>query len=109
MKIEVIGKNGFTPSAANREYAEKKLRKLEDFFGEERLVFYIDYHAEEPVVRYDPGDGWAAITADGERHTVSIWTGGEGPTVQPPEEEENYNNQVFFKHVYPGDTWKFTL
>jgi len=33
MKIEVIGKNGFTPSAANREYAEKKLRKLEDFFG----------------------------------------------------------------------------
>ena len=22
MKIEVIGKNGFTPSAANREYAE---------------------------------------------------------------------------------------
>ena len=35
MKIEVIGKNGFTPSAANREYAEKKLSKLEDFFGEE--------------------------------------------------------------------------
>ena len=34
MKIEVIGKNGFTPSPANREYAEKKLRKLEDFFGE---------------------------------------------------------------------------
>ena len=33
MKIEVIGKNGFTPSPANREYAEKKLRKLEDFFG----------------------------------------------------------------------------
>ena len=35
MKIEVIGKNGFTPSAANREYAEKKLRKLNDFFGED--------------------------------------------------------------------------
>lgn len=35
MKIEVIGKNGFTPSAANREYAEKKLKKLNDFFGEE--------------------------------------------------------------------------
>ena len=29
MKIEMIGKNGFTPSAANREYAEKKLKKLE--------------------------------------------------------------------------------
>ena len=37
MKIEVIGKNGFTPSAANREYAEKKLRKLEDFFGDNDL------------------------------------------------------------------------
>ena len=35
MKIEVIGKNGFNPSAANREYAEKKLKKLNDFFGEE--------------------------------------------------------------------------
>ena len=35
MKIEVIGKNGFTPSTANREYAEKKLRKLNDFFGED--------------------------------------------------------------------------
>lgn len=35
MKIEVIGKNGFTPSPANREYVEKKLKKLNDFFGEE--------------------------------------------------------------------------
>ena len=38
MKIEVIGKNGFAPSAANREYAEKKLRKLEEFFGEESTL-----------------------------------------------------------------------
>ena len=29
MKIEVLGKNGFTPSEANREYAEKKLAKLD--------------------------------------------------------------------------------
>jgi putative sigma-54 modulation protein len=35
MIIEVIGKNGFTPSVANREYAEKKLKKLNDFFGED--------------------------------------------------------------------------
>lgn len=33
MKVEVIGKNGFTPSPANKEYAVKKLQKLEDFFG----------------------------------------------------------------------------
>jgi hypothetical protein len=76
---------------------------LEDFDGEERLIFHINYHGGEPYVHYDPGDGWAAITADNKRHTVSIWTGGEDPTVQPP--EEDYNSQVFGKHVYPGDTW----
>lgn len=35
MKIEVVGKNGFTPSPANKEYALKKLTKLEDFFGKD--------------------------------------------------------------------------
>ena len=35
MKIEVIGKNGFIPSDANREYALKKLKKLNNFFGED--------------------------------------------------------------------------
>ena len=34
MRIEIIGKNGFTPSEANREYAIKKLAKLEGFFGD---------------------------------------------------------------------------
>ena len=38
MIIEVIGKNGFTPSVANREYAEKKLKKLNDFFGDENSL-----------------------------------------------------------------------
>lgn len=31
MKVEVLGKNGFTPSEANKEYAEKKLSKLDNF------------------------------------------------------------------------------
>jgi putative sigma-54 modulation protein len=30
MRIEVVGKNGFTPSEANKEYAIKKLGKLEN-------------------------------------------------------------------------------
>ncbi len=30
MKIEVLGKNGFNPSDANKEYAAKKLSKLEN-------------------------------------------------------------------------------
>ncbi len=34
MKVEVVGKNGFTPSEANREYAAKKLAKLENYFDE---------------------------------------------------------------------------
>ena len=38
MKIEVIGKNGFNPSTANKEYAEKKLKKLNDFFGDENSL-----------------------------------------------------------------------
>jgi putative sigma-54 modulation protein len=29
MRIEIVGKNGFTPSDANKEYATKKLQKLE--------------------------------------------------------------------------------
>ncbi len=29
MKVEIVGKNGFTPSDANKEYALKKLNKLE--------------------------------------------------------------------------------
>ncbi|MDE7213913.1 MAG: ribosome-associated translation inhibitor RaiA [Anaeroplasmataceae bacterium] len=29
MKVEIVGKNGFTPSDANKEYALKKLTKLE--------------------------------------------------------------------------------
>ena len=29
MKVEIVGKNGFTPSDANKDYASKKLLKLE--------------------------------------------------------------------------------
>lgn len=31
MKVEVLGKNGFIPSEANKEYAERKLAKLDTF------------------------------------------------------------------------------
>lgn len=34
MKVEVLGKNGFTPSDANREYAELKLSKIENFLDD---------------------------------------------------------------------------
>lgn len=35
MRIELVGRGGFNPSEANRQYALKKLTKLEDFFGEQ--------------------------------------------------------------------------
>ncbi len=34
MKVEVVGKNGFTPSDANKEYAVKKLTKLEGLIAD---------------------------------------------------------------------------
>lgn len=33
MKVEVVGKNGFTPTPAIQEYAFKKIQKVEQFFG----------------------------------------------------------------------------
>lgn len=34
MKVEIVGKNGFTPSDANKEYALKKLAKLEGLLAD---------------------------------------------------------------------------
>lgn len=34
MKVEIVGKNGFTPSEANKEYAIKKLGKLEGLLSD---------------------------------------------------------------------------
>ncbi|MDE7263713.1 MAG: ribosome-associated translation inhibitor RaiA [Anaeroplasmataceae bacterium] len=34
MKVEIVGKNGFAPSEANKEYALKKLSKLEGLLSE---------------------------------------------------------------------------
>ena len=33
MKIEVTGRQGFTPTKAIKDYAEKRLSKVLDFFG----------------------------------------------------------------------------
>ncbi|MFI3251778.1 MAG: ribosome-associated translation inhibitor RaiA [bacterium] len=38
MKVEVFGKNGFTPSDANKEYCLKKLEKLEGYFPDNESV-----------------------------------------------------------------------
>lgn len=57
MKVEIVGKNGFTPSDANKEYAIKKLRKLEDILSDydnvnARVVckVYKAYHKVEVTI-----------------------------------------------------------
>ncbi len=57
MRIEMVGKNGFAPSLANKEYAEKKLSKLDSFLDnpEEltaRIVakVYKDMHKVEVTI-----------------------------------------------------------
>lgn len=57
MRIEVLGKNGFTPSEANKEYAIKKLSKLEHLLDDyenlnARVVckVYKSYHKVEVTI-----------------------------------------------------------
>ena len=57
MKVEVVGKNGFTPSEANKEYAIKKLGKLKDMLPDyedvtARVVckVYKAYHKVEVTI-----------------------------------------------------------
>ncbi len=57
MKFEVLGKNGFVPTHAIKDYAEKKLNKVVSFFGPEvisevRVVckVYKDHHKIEVTI-----------------------------------------------------------
>ena len=57
MKVEIVGKNGFNPSPANKEYAEKKLEKLRDVLADfdnvtARVVckVYKTYHKVEVTI-----------------------------------------------------------
>lgn len=57
LRVEVVGKNGFNPSDSNRDYAEKKLAKLEKFLEENqeyqaRVVckVYSNYHKVEITI-----------------------------------------------------------
>jgi putative sigma-54 modulation protein len=57
MKFEVIGKNGFQPTKAIKEYAEKRFNKVVSFFGpdiitEVRVVckVYKDHHKIEVTI-----------------------------------------------------------
>lgn len=57
MKIEVIGKNGFVPTEAIKNYAEKKLDKVVTMFGDDtinrvRVVtkVYSDHHKVEVTI-----------------------------------------------------------
>ena len=57
MKVEIVGKNGFTPSEANKDYIEKKLTKLDGLVSDSenltaRVVckVYKQYHKVEVTI-----------------------------------------------------------
>ncbi len=57
MKVEIVGKNGFAPSDANRDYIEKKLAKLDGLLADSenltaRVVckVYKQYHKVEVTI-----------------------------------------------------------
>ena len=57
MKVEIVGKNGFAPSEANRDYIEKKLTKLDGLVADSenltaRVVckVYKQYHKVEVTI-----------------------------------------------------------
>jgi putative sigma-54 modulation protein len=57
MKVEIVGKNGFAPSDANRDYIEKKLAKLDGLIADSenltaRVVckVYKQYHKVEVTI-----------------------------------------------------------
>lgn len=57
MKVEIVGKNGFVPSESNKDYAAKKLAKLESFMNDlenvtARVVckVYKAYHKVEVTI-----------------------------------------------------------
>ena len=56
MKIEIVGKNGFVPSDANKEYAVKKLKKLDILSDYENISarvvckVYKAYHKVEVTI-----------------------------------------------------------
>ena len=57
MKVEIVGKNGFTPSDSNKDYAIKKLGKLEGILSDYDTVsarvvckVYKAYHKVEVTI-----------------------------------------------------------
>ena len=57
MKVEIVGKNGFAPSDANRDYIEKKLAKLDGLVADSENItarvvckVYKQYHKVEVTI-----------------------------------------------------------
>ena len=57
MRVEIVGKNGFVPSQVNKEFVEKKLERVQDYFQEQenlraRVVckVYPNYHKVEITI-----------------------------------------------------------
>ena len=95
MKVEIVGKNGFTPSDPNKEYALKKLSKLEGLLPDyenlnARVVckVYRTFHKVEVTI---PAKN---IILRAEVEDVDIYAAIDGATDKLIRQVRHYNDRV---------------
>ena len=103
MKVEVVGKNGFTPSEANKEYAIKKLGKLKDMLPDyedvtARVVckVYKAYHKVEVTI---PSKN---IILRAEVMEADLYAAIDGAIDKLMKQVRRYNDKVKDKLGKPG-------
>ena len=103
MKVEVVGKNGFSPSDANKEYAAKKLAKLKDMLPDyedvtARVVckVYKTYHKVEVTI---PSKN---IILRAEVTEADLYAAIDGSIDKLMKQVRRYNDKVKDKLGKPG-------
>ncbi len=95
MKVEIVGKNGFSPSDANKEYAIKKLQKLDDILTDSanlhaRVVckVYKAFHKVEVTI---PAKN---IILRAEVEDVDIYAAIDGAIDKLVRQAKHYNDRI---------------
>lgn len=103
MKVEVVGKNGFSPSEANKEYAVKKLSKLKDMLPDYEIVtarvvckVYKTYHKVEVTI---PSKN---IILRAEVTEADLYAAIDGAIDKLMKQVRRYNDKVKDKLGKPG-------
>jgi len=103
MKVEVVGKNGFSPSEANKEYAVKKLGKLKEMLPDYENVtarvvckVYKAYHKVEVTI---PSKN---IILRAEVMEADLYAAIDGAIDKLMKQVRRYNDKVKDKLGKPG-------